>query len=213
MVFPEQGLGDQIMFARYVPELRGLAADVTFICLPPLVRLFEQLGVRTVPAAGTLEFPEPDAWVMLADLPLRLEAFDLEGAPYLSAPARSPGGIGLVRRGNPKHPNDLARSMPDGIEPPFPTVSLAPEDTGALDFMDTAEIVAGLDAVVSVDTSIAHLAGALGKRTFVILPEIGPDWRWGERIERTAWYDSVTLIRLNAQFDWAAALVEISRRL
>lgn len=213
VVFPEQGLGDQIMFARYVPALKARAGEVTLICLPPLVRLFEQLGVRVLPAAGTLDFPEPDAWVMLADLPLRLRSFDLDGAPYLTAPPRGSGGVGLVRRGNPKHPNDAARSMPEGVEPPFSTLSLAPEDTGAADFLDTARIIAGLDAVVAVDTSVAHLAGAMGKRAFVILPAVGTDWRWGEESERTGWYDSLTLVRLSEGFGWSAALEEIGRRL
>ena len=76
------------------------------------------------------------------------------------------------------------------------------------DFMDTAALVDALDAVVTVDTSIAHLAGALGKPVFVLLP-FAPDWRWGIAGERTPWYPSVRLFRQPGIGDWGSAVASL----
>ena len=97
-------------------------------------------------------------------------------------------------------------------------VSLHPEDTGAKDFADTAAVMAGLDLVVSVDTSIAHLAGALGKKTWILLPHLGTDWRWMRGRDDTPWYPSARLFRQPGLGAWepvvegvlAAARQEIS---
>lgn len=211
VVFPEQGLGDQVMLARWVPLLKAKAGDVTFICLPPLVRLFESLGVRVLPAEGQLEFPDPDCWTLLADLPLKLAEFAIPQLPYLRGASRGGGGVGLMRRGNPRHPNDANRSLPDDLQPPFPTVSLDPAETGARDMQDTADIIMGLDAVVTVDTSVAHVAGALGKPVHILLPAMGVDWRWGPRGVRTAWYPSARLYRQQRAGDWSRELAAVAR--
>jgi hypothetical protein len=73
------------------------------------------------------------------------------------------------------------------------------------DFPRTAALVDALDAVVTVDTSIAHLAGALGKPVFVLLP-FAPDWRWGIAGERTPWYPTARLFRQPAIGDWQGAV-------
>jgi ADP-heptose:LPS heptosyltransferase len=82
------------------------------------------------------------------------------------------------------------------------------------DFAATARIVAALDLVVTVDTAMAHLAGALGKETWLLLAHV-PDWRWGMSGETTSWYPSMRLLRQQRRGDWegvvdrlAAALVQ-----
>jgi len=117
LLFPEQGLGDQIQFARFAPQLAASGAEVTLFCAPALTRCFAALGVRVVAASGAAEFPEPDVWAFGLDVPGRLgvEPDTLPNAPYLRGTPRSLGGarIGIVRRGNPAHGNDANRSMPD----------------------------------------------------------------------------------------------------
>jgi ADP-heptose:LPS heptosyltransferase len=73
------------------------------------------------------------------------------------------------------------------------------------DFAETACIIAGLDWVVTVDTAVAHLAGALGKAVWLLLPT-GPDYRW--LLERTdsPWYPTARLFRQSARGDWAAVV-------
>jgi ADP-heptose:LPS heptosyltransferase len=75
-------------------------------------------------------------------------------------------------------------------------------------FADTAALVARLDLVVTVDTSVAHLAGAMGKPAFVLIPA-APDWRWGLEGDRTGWYPSLRLFRQERLGDWSAPLAKL----
>ena len=77
------------------------------------------------------------------------------------------------------------------------------------DFSETAAICELLDVVVSVDTSVAHLAAAMGKPTLLLLP-FRPDWRWGEKGENTIWYSSCTLLRQPQHDDWESVFKFIS---
>jgi len=213
VLFPEQGLGDQIQFARFAPMLAERGAEVTLFCAPALQRLFGSLGVRVLAASGRVEFPDPDYWAFSIDVPgaLKLNLQDLPGGPYLEASARRRTNvrIGVMRRGNPRHANDANRSMPPAVRLPFEAISLAPADTGARDLRDTAELIAGLDLVVSVDTAVAHLAGALGKRTFLMLPAVGCDWRWLSGRSDSPWYESMTLFRFEPSGGWDALVARV----
>jgi ADP-heptose:LPS heptosyltransferase len=79
-------------------------------------------------------------------------------------------------------------------------------------FVDTAAVIENLDTVVTVDTSIAHLAGAMGKRTFVLIPYAAA-WVWMEGRVDSPWYPSVTLIRQNAPDDWESCLATLATML
>jgi tetratricopeptide (TPR) repeat protein len=144
--------------------------------------------------------------------------------------------VGLVWSGNPLHENDHNRSIPFTQLAPLlqlpglQFISLqkehAPADLAALarcpqvtllapglvDFSDTAAVIAHLDAVISVDTSVAHLAGAMGKRLFVLLP-FAPDWRWLEERTDNPWYPSATLCRQREPGDWSGPVAGICRYL
>ena len=76
------------------------------------------------------------------------------------------------------------------------------------DYAETAALVANLDLVVAVDTSIAHLAGALGTPARVLLP-FAPDWRWMLGRSDTPWYRSVRLFRQTRAGDWSGVLAEV----
>ena len=78
------------------------------------------------------------------------------------------------------------------------------------DFGDTAAVISQLDLVISIDTATAHLAGAMGKRVWIILPKV-PDWRWGLNGDRTFWYPSALLFRQKIEESWTqpvSAVVE-----
>ena len=72
-------------------------------------------------------------------------------------------------------------------------------------FLDTARCIADLDLVITVDTSVAHLAGAMGKPVWVLLSFV-PDWRWGVHTAQTPWYPSMRLYRQQRVGDWPGAL-------
>jgi len=80
------------------------------------------------------------------------------------------------------------------------------------DFRDTAALAAACDALVSVDTSVAHLAGAMGKTIFVLLP-FSPDWRWLLDREDSPWYPTARLFRQEGIGDWDAVIARVAAAL
>jgi len=136
--------------------------------------------------------------------------------------------IGICWAGRPTHPNDRFRSIPfDLLAGALPKtarlVSLQKGERAAdakgsraedlsdrlHDFADTAAVIECLDMVVTVDTSVAHLAGAMGKPVHVLVPYL-PDWRWGRDGIGTPWYPSATLHRQPAPTDWNGAVSGLS---
>jgi len=73
------------------------------------------------------------------------------------------------------------------------------------DLADTAALVATLDLVITTDTCIAHLAGAMGKPVWILLPHLA-DWRWMQQRETTPWYPTARLLRQAAPGDWAGLI-------
>jgi hypothetical protein len=83
---------------------------------------------------------------------------------------------------------------------------------GLLDFGDTAALVSVLDLVITVDTAVAHVAGALGKPVWVMLPFV-PDWRWLLKRDTSPWYPSMRLFRQTSPGDWRSVVSLISGHL
>ncbi|THD77004.1 MAG: tetratricopeptide repeat protein [Phenylobacterium sp.] len=223
LIWPEQGFGDQIQFARFAPILKARGADVTLICHKELVRLFDQsLGVRVLAAEGAVEFPDPDYWVMQGSLAWRLGCTveTLPAQPYLHhlfawRPFGAGFKVGLKAAGNPIHENDANRSLSPASRDalhrlPARMIGLDPVWTGARDFADTAAIVDQLDLVISVDTAVAHLAGAMGKPCWVLLPAIDTDWRWLRGRSDSPWYPSVRLYRQARGEDWGPVIDRVA---
>jgi hypothetical protein len=144
--------------------------------------------------------------------------------------------IGLVWSGRPQHTNDRNRScalmellpllrmkganffglqkgagaeqiqsLPDGI-------SFTPLGEELNDFSDTAAVIANLDLVISVDTAVAHLAGAMAKPVWVMIPFI-PDWRWGMQRHDTDWYPTMRLFRQPRFKDWSSVVKRLCAEL
>jgi Tfp pilus assembly protein PilF len=158
-------------------------------------------------------------------------------AQWASAlPASGALRVGLVWKGNPQFENDGDRSLPHlqtlaplWRAPGVDFVSLqkgagegdvaqrqaeqALTDLGSRmqDFADAAAIVAQLDLVISVDTAMAHLAGALGKPCWLLLPWYMTDWRWGAAGSDSIWYPNVMrLFRQQANSDWGPVIEAVA---
>jgi hypothetical protein len=256
LIWPEQGFGDEIQFARYVPLLKARGVSrITLVCKPPLKTLLETLAGAdaVVTQSGAATLPLHDYWTFSLSLPLyfdtTVETIPAE-FPYLSVPPdrlsrwneRLPTSglkVGLVWKGSALHSNDNNRSLPSlsllaplWSAPGVNFISLQKgqgEDEAAtapksqpilhlgsdiLDFSDTAAIVAQLDLVICIDTAIAHLAGALNKPCWVLLPATGTDWRWLRDRPDSPWYpDAVRLFRQTKPGDWSAAIDDIAQHL
>jgi ADP-heptose:LPS heptosyltransferase len=83
---------------------------------------------------------------------------------------------------------------------------------GLTDFAETAAAIAELDLVISVDSAVAHLAGALAKPVWVMLPHV-PDWRWLVGREDSPWYPTVRLFRQPGRGDWEAVVARLAEAL
>ncbi|HLZ74422.1 tetratricopeptide repeat protein [Phenylobacterium sp.] len=217
LIWQEQGLGDQIQYARYVRPLQAQGVQVTIVCPPPLKRLFGHLGCEVIAAEGQAVIPTHDAWVLSASLPWRMGTTleNIPQPPYL--PSLEGGeGIGLVTRGAPIHPDDANRSMSEaqasGLAGLPGVRRLDREATGARDMEDTRQVVAGLERVITVDTGLVHLAGAMGKPTWLLAPYKG-DWRWLTGRTDSPWYPSVRIFRQPAPGDWASVVAEVRAEL
>lgn len=242
LVIAEQGLGDTIQFARYLPLLAARGASAALVCDKRLCPLLEnQAGIAAAVPYGS-PYPPTDWWVSQMSLPLRFQT-RLDTIPFSSGYLRAdsekvirwqkrlPPGvrIGLVWAGNPRHSNDARRSMRLADLRPllevrrvsFVSLQVGPAAAQAkdcsdildvsarlTDFAETAALIDALDLVISVDTSSAHCAAALGKETWVMLPH-APDWRWLLAGADSPWYSAIRLFRQPRSAAWAAVVEQV----
>lgn len=140
--------------------------------------------------------------------------------------------VGLVWAGSPTHRNDRNRSVPPSLLAPLLRVAGVrwfslqvgrredgPPPPGVIDlekdladFAETAAAVSHLDLVITVDTAVAHLAGALARPTWILLPFV-PDWRWLLEREDSPWYPTARLFRQRRRGDWAEVVARVAAEL
>jgi tetratricopeptide (TPR) repeat protein len=213
-----------------LPLLKNLAGADALIApdeAPPAFDLHVPLMSLPLAMGTRLDtIPAPAAY--LAADPAKVQAWSQRLGP------RTRPRIGLVWSGRPEHRNDRHRSLslarlldalPDGFDYVSLQKEVRPADQATLDahpefrhfgpdledFADTAALVCLMDAVVTVDTSLAHLAGALGKDTRLLLNRTGQDWRWLTGRADTPWYPSMRLYRQGPDHDWAAPLAAVAK--
>lgn len=221
------GLGDTIQFARFLPILAERAVSVTLevqerlaallSCLPGIDRIVPFDPVHPLPAAEcTVEITE-------LDVALRVPPPSV-AAPYLLPPrdVRPHGAVAICYSAGDW---DGERCVPAGLFAPlcrrFRCITLVAGPTALdvlnpqgcpLDMASTVSLIAGADLVISVDTMIAHLAGAMGCPTWLLL-KAAPDWRWAPDQPGSAWYPSMRLYVQSRPGDWAGVLARIERDL
>ncbi len=236
LVTAEQGVGDQFQFVRFVAHLIGRGAGrVVVECHADAVSLFAANGLEAVARGAP---PETDWHVPMLSLPHRLGldanvAGDL--VPYLrapNAPSVRPAGrtderrIGLVWAGNPSFSGRVTRDfdpalLPDIVAiPGIEWISLQHGDAGdvptahlirvplSTDWATTANLLTSLDGLVTTDTGIAHLAGAMGIPTWVLLQHVS-DWRWALEGAYTPWYPTLQLLRQSSWNDWPSVVEQL----
>ena len=250
VVFSEQGLGDTLQFARYIPLLADRGAIVHAVVQKSLKSLIGTVRGAALVTTSEQPWPECDLHCPLLSLP---RAFGTTLAtipatvPYIAArrdrkeaaaewlaSVASPR-VGVAWAGNPSHPNDRNRSVSIAALAPVLAASLPrwlslqkelrPGELETLhaaggvdlsghlgDFEDTTGVLALLDLVITVDTSVAHLAGAMGIPTWILLP-YAPDWRWLLDREDSPWYPTARLFRQTEPGSWDGALARVAAEL
>ena len=246
LIYMDEGLGDAIQFARYVPEVAARGARVILLVLPAVYPLLAKLpGVaQCLPFSAQGVLPAYDLHCPMSGLPLAFGTrLDTIPSPISYLPPPPPARvqawrdrlgphnklrIGLVWGGNPDHKNDHNRSTSLrmlsrllDLDATFVSLQkdLRPEDQATLrehpdiidptsdlnDFSETAALVSCLDLVITVDTSVAHLAAALGRPTWILLPYT-PDYRWLLDRDDSPWYPTARLFRQSARRDYGEVL-------
>ena len=261
LLWPEQGLGDQLQFARFIPRVKALGGTVVLVCSAALLPLFRANcpGADEIVALGdTFEPVDMQLPIMSVPHVLKLRAsLDAHTVPYIHAhgevrsrlrdvlPDLTQNGarklrVGIAWAGQPKHTNDRNRSLKletlrpllsipgidwfslqkgEGAEAqlePFNELStresqptLTPLGPLFANFEDTAHAVSRLDVVITVDTSVAHLAGAMGVPVWLLIPFV-PDWRWQIGRADSPWYPSARLFRQPKAGDWGTVMQRVS---
>ncbi|NKB44994.1 MAG: tetratricopeptide repeat protein [Alphaproteobacteria bacterium] len=237
-LYGEQGFGDAIQFARFIPELaKAHSTEVILEVRPELVRLLEgQLsGIKQVVARGD-DLPEYDCHLPLMSVPRILKAAldDVPNEPYLKPKSglvsiqSAPEGalnIGLAWAGSPTQANDRNRTfalndlLPLLQLPQCKFYSLQKGDAAAeidslgishaispvgpilRDFADTSAVIEKLDLVITADTSVAHLTGAMGKPVWIAL-SVFHDWRYDAEGSISGWYPQAKVFRQETAGDW-----------
>jgi Flp pilus assembly protein TadD len=250
LLVAEQGVGDTLQFARFIPEVRRRCRKVVVECQQELVPLMRTCaGIDTLVERGRRPGPVVDVWAPLMSLPFLLGGVVPagRGVPYLAADAQKVeqwrkrishshmrARVGLVWAGNPNHRNDKNRSCtPDCFTPLIKEAEVAwfslqktlvksfPEEWNGLvtdfgselgDFGETAAAIESVDLVITVDTAVAHLAGAIRKPVWLLLP-FAPDWRWMLVRSDSPWYPTMRIFRQPVPGDWQSVISGVSREL
>ena len=237
LIEEDEGFGDTIQFARYIPQVAARGAKVILVVREALRPLMTGIaGVSQCLAfKPELQRPAFDMHCPVMSLPLAFGT-TLETIPpatYLPPPPADRVSaweqrlgshqrlrVGLVWSGNPHQGNDRHRSMP--LSTLLPLLDLdadfislqkepRPADQALLiqqshiidvsgdltDFVETAALISCLDVVISVCTSVAHLAATLGRPTWIMLPYLA-DWRWLRDRDDSPWYGSARLFHQDA---------------
>jgi tetratricopeptide (TPR) repeat protein len=261
-IHAEQGFGDAIQFARYIPLLQAQGAQVIWSVPAELLDLFQTLvgtyhTVKWIPLPQLYAGPA-DYVCYLMSLPrwfAHTEPHKIPAkTPYLSSSASqrlrwqdrlgppTRLRVGLAWSGRTTFGEDAKRSMalaefvtalPENIDyfivqkgirevdqAVLMSHSVPPDSSNSAschlrnlgediqDFSDTAALCALMDVVISVDTSVAHVAGALNRPVWVLLPYV-PDWRWLLAREDSPWYPSARLYRQTQLGEWSDVLARI----
>jgi tetratricopeptide (TPR) repeat protein len=208
-----------VRLLQSLPRVRvvsELDAPPEFAAQAPLASLPEAFGTdsSTIPAPIPYLSAEPDLWAM-----------------WTARLGTLPGyRVGLVWAGNRDFPFDFARSIQAeklNVLAGVPGVSFVSLQVNASakpelelsdwtaelkDFADTAALISALDLVIGVDTAVTHLAGALGRPTWLLNRWTG-DWRWGAAGERSAWYPTLRQFRQAEPGDWTMPLTQVRQAL
>lgn len=217
LILTEQGIGDSIMFGRYLSLLPFKKVYVQCdISLEPIFS--DYTCVRHASECdATVAYPICSLGECFPDIP---PGDWLKGKFDVEEFDKSRLNVGIVWNGSPTHANNHNRSVPvgyfSGLSSYCTLYSLDPKFKGnkfikplsITSWNDTAKYINGLDLVIGVDTSVMHLCGSLGCPGWLLQPLKETDFRWGNNVSRSVWYDSIEIIPNKQDWEKVFALVK-----
>lgn len=234
----EGGFGDQIANFRFAKRFEEMGARVLVSCSYELMELFSRHGFICI-SNDVCQYVHYDYWIPAMSAPyiLGMEFKDLDGSPYITT--KNPSKlfskpntlkVGIRWSGNPQFEDEQHRRFPPELMIDLHSTSNTTfyslqRDENCVDGLpfadmreqlkswdDTANIISGLDLVITSCTSIAHIAGAMGIPTWIVTP-IMPYYTWAVPEEKSAWYDSVKLFRQEKYGEWCVPFENIRKEL
>jgi tetratricopeptide (TPR) repeat protein len=239
LVYSEQGFGDNIQFSRYLPELSRLSDNVTFLCYDVLAPVFRNShafdGIAVLDSVNEYVI-DLDYRIPLMSVPRLIEATSdniplAEG--YLEKTSNKDWGlssdkinVAVAWEATKKDSRrsislDLIKNLCDNPKINFINIQRDSEHDidGVMrvgdriqDFTDTVDILSQCDLLVSTDTAMTHVGGALGVPTYLLL-HYSADWRWFTHdMDYSPWYESVSIFRQKTPQDWVSPINEVKKR-
>lgn len=223
VVLTEQGLGDMLMFGRYLSSLKERVNNITVQCAPVLQDIFIRAGYSV--CSDPIETTATHAIPMCSlgkIFNTGIPAGDWLKDLYVPKLPNDKLDIGVAWSGSASHSNNHNRSTSSGRFLPLSRwgnlYTLNPTEHNTKGFSplhgstlaETASNLSKLDLVITVDTSLAHLCGSLGVECWVLMPLYTTDFRWGDSSmgEENVWYDSVKVIRNPASWEKVFEIVD-----
>ena len=244
-IIPEQGMGDNLMFLRFVEEFQKIAPNSYYHCPEPLLQFAQKLNIKL-----DKDFQEDSEYVVsIMSLPYHLGTKHI---PQINYPIKHNSSvskkikIGICWAGSPLHPMDKTRSTALKDFDPFLSddnfeiysfqkdrrprcytgckglfdysegfenyKSIIDMSEKLIDASSTAEAMNEIDIFISVDTFPVHIAGSVGVPTYVLVSEY-PDWRWGKKLPKSDWYDSVTIVRKSQRKSFAKVIKSLHKKI
>ena len=231
LIFVEQGFGDTIQFIRFIkPFSKKYPNTKIKIYVQQDLQKLLKFNFPEFLFVDSLENQECDFAIPLMSLPFKLKLDFIEPKKsYLNVKNKRKNNkvqkIGICWQGNLFNSRDKLRSIDFNLllsTLPTKNVQLYSlqkdiriNDKNIIDlgkkfnnFYDTAKAIKNLDLVITVDTSIAHLSGALGTKTYLLLPYL-PDWRWSLEGSKSYWYYNTFIFRQKEKLNWTKPLLEL----
>lgn len=235
LVNAEFGDGDTIQFLRFVKLAKNKVKKVILRCNEDFKNLLTEVEV-----VGKEEnLPEFDKIIHMMALPkvLGIKKHSITGNSYLAPNASLPPPVatqcinnmrffktGICWAGNPFNSRDHHRSIDKKLFDNFvesyhffslnnlfdPPKNFLDTRSVMRDWNETAHLVDSMNLVITVDTSIAHLAGALGTPVWLLISPDAQEWRWGQKGSKTIWYDSMVVFRKKTS--WESLLEEVAEK-
>ncbi len=234
LLYSDCGLGDTVMFSRYIPVLKNIVSKVILQTDKDLVSLLKTSFPNIEVIPKTQIPPDYDFAIPIMNLPYILNC-DFSKIPYSSGYIKTSKNsqsflfnteklkVGLFYCGNKKvfknrflMPSDVIDLTEQNniqiysfqLKDKILSDKIIDLSTLISDYSDTAALLKQLDVLVTVDSSVAHVAGAMGIKTFLLLPKIA-EWRWFNDEHNTIWYDSVTIYKQTIAGVWSDVIKQV----